>query len=98
MPHGTCGNDRHLSALARELDPGVEYLVAKGSAVPAGEKLMEIPRRRSPHLAAARPSHFLGKRTIPRARQLISCEGEISKGAAFDLEACSDNRPTKMVC
>jgi hypothetical protein len=37
MPKRMGGNDRDPSAFARELDPGVECLVAKGSAVPAGK-------------------------------------------------------------
>ena len=35
MPKGMCGNDRHPSTLTGELDPDVECLVAKGSAVTA---------------------------------------------------------------
>ena len=35
MPKGMCGDDRHPRTLAGELDPDVECLVAKGSAVTA---------------------------------------------------------------
>ena len=37
MPKWMSGNDWHPSSLARELDPGVECLVAEGSAVAARE-------------------------------------------------------------
>jgi hypothetical protein len=37
MPKGMGGNDRYSSALAGVLDPGVECLVAKWRAVPAGK-------------------------------------------------------------
>jgi hypothetical protein len=37
MPQGMCRNDRHPSSLAGQFDPGIECLVAKGSAVAAGK-------------------------------------------------------------
>ena len=93
MPKGMSGNDRHPSALAGELDPGVECLVAKGSAVPARKD-----ERRSREVYSPTPQpHALdtfqeSEPFLERIRQFF-CEGQITKGAAFDLEACSDNHP-----
>ena len=39
MPQGMSGNDRHPRALAGELEPSVERLVAKGRAVPVAQEL-----------------------------------------------------------
>jgi hypothetical protein len=38
MPKGMGRNDRHPSALAGEFDPGVECLVAEGSAISDGKE------------------------------------------------------------
>ena len=55
---------------------------------------MEIPRSLLPHHAAARPSPFEECEPFPERVRQFFCEGEISKGAAFDL-ACSDNHSTR---
>jgi hypothetical protein len=94
MPQGMCGNDRHPSTLACKLDPGVKCLVAKGSAVPTGK---DERRSREVHSPAPKP-HALhtfqeSEPFLEQGRQFL-CDGQITKGAAFDLEACSDNHPT----
>ena len=68
MPKWMSGDDRHPSACSSKLDPGVECLIAKGSAVAAGKGEWRSRKIYSPHPAAARLSRFRGKRTIPRAR------------------------------
>jgi hypothetical protein len=93
MAKGMGGNDRHSRSLASELDPGVGSLGAKGSAVTAGKN-----ERRSREVYSPTPKpHALDtfqecEPFLERIRQFL-CDGQITKGAAFDLKACSDNHP-----
>jgi len=67
--------------------------VLKGSAVTAGKN-----ERRSGEVYSPTPKpHALEtfqecEPLLERIRQFL-CDGQITKGAAFDLKACSDNHP-----
>jgi hypothetical protein len=91
MTQGMSGNNRHPRTLAGELEACVEGLVAKGRAVSARKDERRSRKVNSPSpqphpLDAFQESEPL----LERIRQLC-CEGQIAKGAAFDLEAGSDN-------
>ena len=83
MPKGMCGNDRHPCTLAGELDPGVERLVAKGSAVTARK---DERGSREVHSPSPKPHalHTFQKCEpfLERGRQFF-CEGQITKGACL---------------
>ena len=94
MPQGVSGNDWYPRALAGELEADVEGLIAKGRAVPARKG-----KPRSRKVDSSRPQpHPLdafqeSEPLLERFRQ-FSCEGQIAKRAAFDLEAGGDNHPS----
>ena len=79
MPQGMGGNDRHPSAFAGELDPGVERLIAKGRAVPARKD-----ERRSREVDSPTPKpHALdtfqeSEPFLERIRQFL-CDGKSRK-------------------
>ena len=96
MPQGMGGDDRHPRALTGELEACVEGLVAKWRAIPARKD-----ERRSREVYSPSPQpHALDafKESEPfleRIRQ-FSGEREITKRAAFDLEANGDNHSSRL--
>src|SRR4029077_7576783 len=85
MPKWMCGNDRHPRTLAGELDPSVERLVAKGSAVTARK---DERRSREIHSPTPKPHAlytFQECEPLHEGVRQFFCEGQIAKGASFEL-------------
>jgi hypothetical protein len=96
MTQRMSGNNRHPRTLAGELEACVEGLVAKGRAVPAGKDERRSREVDSPS-PQPHPLHTFqeSEPLLERIRQFC-CERQIAKRAALDLEAGSDNHPTRL--
>ena len=90
MPKWMSGDDRHPSACSSKLDPGVECLIAKGSAVAAGKGEWRSRKIYSPTPQPHASHAFEESEPFLERGGHFFCEGQITKGAAFDLEPCSD--------